>query len=90
MTTADRATLDLACQEGYEDGAEAARESGSAEAPSGGWDGWLLNAVGLRGAARAFGLAEDTPQDDPTFAAALEAYARGCQVGADAEVAGAD
>lgn len=72
---------------GYADGQEMARESGSNEAGSDGWDGMLINAIGNTRTRELLGLTGDANlADDPAYQQALGWYCEGAQEGADAEV----
>jgi hypothetical protein len=79
-------TTKTAYQHGFDDGAEAARNSGVSTTPCDGWDSDLINAIGLRGCRKVFGLGEDEPQDSDSFKSALAEYCRGCEAGAKAEL----
>lgn len=74
---------------GVDDGAEAYRSSGSTAAPDGGWDDDLINAVGLRGVCKLFGLDESAERGGWTAAglSALAEYSRGCQAGCEQQAA---
>lgn len=79
-----------AYQHGQDDGAEAYRTSGSTAAPADGWDGDLVNAVGLRGVCRLFGLDEEGEKGGWSVAGtdALAEYCRGCRDGCETEAKG--
>jgi hypothetical protein len=68
---------------GLADGAEAVRSSGSTEAPVNGWDGDLINAIGLNGVCRLFGLDADDERGgwSEQGLTALAEYSRGCEAG---------
>lgn len=71
-------------QIGYEDGAEMARESGSADPGCEGWDGLLINAVGPTEAAKILGFAAPGVRG---WDEALAEYCAGAQAGAEAAIA---
>lgn len=69
---------------GQLDGATAYHESGSYAEPVNGWDGDLINAIGLEGVCVLFGLDVETERGgwSEKGMAALKEYRRGCDNGA--------
>ncbi len=67
---------------GYADGAEAARDSGTAVDPINGWDGDLINAVGAQRAAQLLHCSAC----GKTWDHALSQYSDGCRAGALAQL----
>ena len=94
-------TIEQVRQIGYEDGQQAASESGSAQAPADGWDGWTINGIGFAEFAALIGAPlsddEDEAYHDPAQHSSRDfwtperterarAYAAGAQAGADAAI----
>ena len=69
---------------GYRDGEAAAIESESADEPVDGWDGWLINSIGISATASMF-EARPPRKGNPMSAglqSLLREYSRGAAVGA--------
>lgn len=78
-----RLTKEEAFQQGFDDGFEMARESGSNQSGCDGWDGMMINANPTY-ASEKFGW-EGQDSDDEAKELLAE-YCKGCQSGADAAV----
>jgi len=74
---------------GREDGAAAYRETTTTATPIDGWDGDLINALGLSKVCELLGLNEVDEKGgwSESGLAALKEYCRGCQDGCEAEAA---
>lgn len=70
-------------QAGLRDGYEAGVNSGTTGAPADGWDGSLINAIGVTGVCKLFGL---TRRGTKAWDRALAGYRRGCEAGVEAGV----
>lgn len=87
LTPQERA---VAWQIGYGDGYVAAEDSGTADAPVDGWDGWTINAIGREAMCE---LLQEPPEESrngwsPRMLAKLGAYSEGAQFGADRCITG--
>lgn len=71
-------SLTLINAAGFEDGFEAGYQSGTEAPPINGWDGDLINAIGLSGACRIFGV---NTQGSKAWDRAMDAYIAGCESG---------
>ena len=74
-------TKNAAYHLGLGDGREMARNSGTSAAPINGWDGDLINELGVKGVRRLF-QSTRTGEWSPKELTLLETYSKGCAVGA--------
>ena len=64
---------------GYNDALTACNESGSGEAPDGGWDSWLINGVGVTATCELFGVRKP---EGPSWDKACRWYSQGARTAA--------